>query len=161
MNSLAQDLYDRQIVERARNPLHAGDLPEPDLQGEGRNPLCGDRTRLDIALQGHHISQIRHRTRGCALCTAAADMLAERLSGCSVEEARAVGARFSAMLVAQDAPAQTIVQGAEEQRNDPLEGMPSLGVMEPLTAVRFHKARIRCVELPWVALKEALAHVRV
>ena len=152
MSDAAQDLYDLQIVERARNPRYAGDLPEANLSGEGRNPLCGDRTRLDIALQGHHISQIRHRTRGCALCTAAADMLAERLSGCSVEEAQAVGVRFSAALVTQD---------AIEQVESPPEGTPSLGVMQPLTAVRFHKARIRCVELPWVALKEALTHVRV
>lgn len=152
MSDAAQDLYDLQIVERARNPRYAGELHEANLSGEGRNPLCGDRTRLDIALQGHHISQIRHRTRGCALCTAAADMLAERLSGCSVEEARAVGARFSAALVTQD---------AIEQVESPPEGTPSLGVMQSLTAVRFHKARIRCVELPWVALKEALAHVRV
>lgn len=161
MNGAAQDLYDRQIVERARNPLYAGELPAPDLQGEGRNPLCGDRTRLDIALEGHHISQIRHRTRGCALCIAAADMLAERLGGCGLEEARAVGARFSAMLVAPDDPVETTVQEAAKRIENPPEGIPSLGGMEPLMAVRFHKARIRCVELPWVALKEALAHVRV
>jgi nitrogen fixation NifU-like protein len=162
VNGATQDLYDRQIVERARNPLYAGELPAPDLQGEGRNPLCGDRTRLDIALEGHHISQIRHRTRGCALCIAAADMLAERLGGCSPQEALAVGARFSAMLVAApDEVAEATVQEAAKRIENPPEGIPSLGGMEPLMAVRFHKARIRCVELPWVALKEALAHVRV
>jgi nitrogen fixation NifU-like protein len=88
-------------------------------------------------------------------------MLAERLGGCSPQEALAVGARFSAMLVAPDGPAEATVQEAAKRIENPPEGTPSLGGMEPLMAVRFHKARIRCVELPWVALKEALAHVRV
>ena len=45
-------LYDRLIVERARTPLHAGRLDRPDVQGDGRNPLCGDKTHLDIVLDG-------------------------------------------------------------------------------------------------------------
>ncbi|MBO1325870.1 SUF system NifU family Fe-S cluster assembly protein [Acetobacter sp. TBRC 12305] len=141
-------LYDRLIVTRARKPLHAAPLANPDVSGEGKNPLCGDRTRLDIRLDGPHIAQISHHTRGCAICAATADLMAERLAGCSIEQADALSHRFSALLR----------DGADRPRTQ--AGLPELGALQALAPVRAHKARIRCAELPWIALKEALSHVR-
>lgn len=140
-------LYDRLIVERARKPLYAGRLEMPDAQGDGRNPLCGDKTHLDIALDGHHIQDIRHHTRGCAICSAAADLMAERIRGGTVAQARQVSDRFRALLV--EAPASAVAQ---------TPSVP-LGALEVFAPLRSHKARIRCAELSWVALKEALSHV--
>ncbi|MFT9014902.1 MAG: Fe-S cluster assembly sulfur transfer protein SufU [Acetobacter sp.] len=141
-------LYDRLIVTRAKKPLHANPLSAPDVSGEGKNPLCGDRTRLDIRLEGHHIAQISHHTRGCAICAATADLMVERLAGCSIEQAHALSGRFSALL--RDGAASA----------DSLPGLAELGALQALAPVRAHKARIRCAELPWIALKEALSHVR-
>nr|WP_217429263.1 SUF system NifU family Fe-S cluster assembly protein [Acetobacter syzygii] len=141
-------MYDRLIVERARKPLHAGRLDAPDVQGEGRNPLCGDKTHLDIALNGHHIQDIRHQTRGCAICSAAADLMAERLRGETVTQALQVADRFKALLVE---PSSSAV--VEKSHQVPL------GALEVFAPLRSHKARIRCAELPWVALEEAFSHV--
>ncbi len=138
-------LYDRLIVERARAPLYAGRLDEPDLQGDGRNPLCGDKTHLDIALNGHHIRDIRHQTRGCAICTAAADLMVEHVRGGTVAQAVEMSERFRAMLVGPS----PVVEG---------QSAP-LGALEVFAPLRSHKARIRCAELPWIALKEAFSHV--
>ncbi|CEF56571.1 Fe-S cluster assembly sulfur transfer protein SufU [Acetobacter ghanensis] len=150
MNTTAAErdaLYDRHIVDRARTPRHAGRLDAPDVQGDGRNPLCGDKTHLDIALDGHHIQEIRHQTRGCAICSAAADLMAERLRGSTVAQARQVSDRFKALLVGAPSSA-----GAEDN-------LVSLGPLEVFAPLRSHKARIRCAELPWVALEEAFSHV--
>ncbi|MFT8419095.1 MAG: Fe-S cluster assembly sulfur transfer protein SufU [Acetobacter sp.] len=139
-------LYDRLIVERAKAPLYAGRLDGPDAQGDGRNPLCGDKTHLDIALNGHHIQDIRHLTRGCAICAAAADLMAEHVRGSTVAQALEVSDRFRAMLV-----------GASPLVGDGQSG--PLGALEVFAPLRSHKARIRCAELPWIALKEAFSHV--
>lgn len=140
-------LYDRLIVERARAPLYAGRLSAPDVQGDGCNPLCGDKTHLDIALDGHHIQDIRHNTRGCAICAAAADLMAEHVRGNTVAQALAVSDRFRAMLVGS--PSLPVV-----------EAQPApLGALEVFAPLQSHKARIRCAELPWIALKEAFSHV--
>lgn len=152
MNSLTDSgaLYDRLIVDRARTPLHAGRLEQADAQGEGKNPLCGDKTRVDVQMSDTHISQIRHLTRGCAICLAAADLMAERVTGLTVPQAQDLSRRFSAMLVNE--PAST---------PDTNTNTPALGPLEAFAPLRAHRARIRCAELPWVALKEALSHVDV
>lgn len=137
-------LYDRVIVERARAPQYAGKLEAPSVQGEGKNPMCGDKTRVDIALDATHIQSVRHTTRGCAICAAAADLMAQQVSGLDVAQAVSLSGRFSAMLVGEASPAAT-----------------SLGPLEVFQPLRSHKARIRCAELPWIALKEALSHADV
>ncbi|MCP1241463.1 SUF system NifU family Fe-S cluster assembly protein [Acetobacter lambici] len=140
-------LYDRLIVERARAPLYAGRFEEADARGDGRNPLCGDKTHLDIVLNGHHIQDIKHQTRGCAICTAAADLMAEHIRGGSVAQALELSGRFRAMLV--EPPPSVVVD----------DQSASLGTLEVFAPLRSHKARIRCAELPWIALKEAFSHV--
>lgn len=143
-------LYDRLIVERARTPQYAGRLEQADAQGEGKNPLCGDKTRVELQMMDTHISQIRHQTRGCAICLAAADLMAERVTGLTVLQARDMSHRFSAMLVGDSGSAP-----------DAHTETSALGPLEAFAPLRAHRARHRCAELPWVALKEALSHVDV
>ena len=145
-------LYDRLIVERARTPHFAGRMEQADRVGEGKNPLCGDKTRVEVALTHNHISQVRHHTRGCAICLAAADLMAERITGLTPQHALAVGQRFSAMLVDTTPPAHICDGHTETPASRPLEAFAPL---------RAHRSRIRCAELPWVALKEALVHVDI
>lgn len=145
-------LYDQLIVERARAPHFAGCMDGPDMVGEGKNPLCGDKTRVEVALAHNHISQVRHNTRGCAICLAAADLMAEQITGLTPQQALAVGQRFSAMLVETTPPDHT---------RDGLIETPALGQLEAFAPLRAHRSRIRCAELPWAALKEALVHVDI
>ncbi|MFT9400449.1 Fe-S cluster assembly sulfur transfer protein SufU [Acetobacter sp.] len=142
-------LYDQLIVARSRAPLFAGRLEQAEKVGNGKNPLCGDKTRVELALDHNHISQVRHQTRGCAICLAAADLMAERILGLSPAQALQVGQRFSALLVEDTAPAT--VEGEFEE-------IAALGPLKAFAPLRAHRSRIRCAELPWVALKEALSH---
>lgn len=152
MNSMEDSgaLYDRLIVDRARTPLYAGRLEQADCQGEGKNPLCGDKTRVELRMADTHIGEVRHQTRGCAICLAAADLMAERVAGQTVLQARELSQRFSAMLVGE--PASALDTNTDKT---------ALGPLEAFAPLRAHRARIRCAELPWVALKEALSHVDV
>jgi nitrogen fixation protein NifU and related proteins len=131
-------LYQRQVIERARAPLHAGAPDGATSVGEGANPLCGDRVRVGVWLDADgRIGAVRHQTRGCAICLASADMMAGLAVGLDPAEALAMGQDFAA--------------GLRAGQGDGIR--PELAVFAPLHR---HRSRIRCATLPWSALEAAL-----
>ncbi|MFT8644655.1 Fe-S cluster assembly sulfur transfer protein SufU [Gluconacetobacter sp.] len=131
-------LYQRQVIERARAPVHAGPLDGATGRGEGTNPMCGDRVRIGIWFDGDgRIGTVRHQARGCAICLASADMMAELAVGQDQGGAVTMGRTFAALL-------QTGQDGGVR---------PELMVFAPL---RQHRSRIRCATLAWSALEAAL-----
>lgn len=85
-------LYRDEILEHYRRPHHAGHLRQPDLRHEGYNPLCGDRVTFELAITDGLVADVAIETRGCAISTAAASLLADELIGRSLEEIRAMPA---------------------------------------------------------------------
>ncbi len=74
-------MYSAIILEHFRHPRNRGELPGADLSGEAHNPLCGDRLRLALRLENGVIREARFHADACAICTAAASLLTERISG--------------------------------------------------------------------------------
>jgi nitrogen fixation NifU-like protein len=85
-------LYSDVIRERWRRPRHRGDLPGATAVAEDVNPLCGDRVRLSLRVQGDMVEAVRFTGDSCAICTAAADVAAELATGRSSAEAATLGA---------------------------------------------------------------------
>ena len=83
------NLKQQEIYARAKHPEHGGELENPDFRVGGANPVCGDELTLtgQISKDGK-ISSLRHSTRACAVCTAAADQLADLVVGKTLQEAR-------------------------------------------------------------------------
>ena len=82
--------YSDVIRQRWRHPRFRGELPEANAVAEDVNPLCGDRVRLALRVAGGTIEAVRHGGDSCAICAASADLLAERVTGRPVAEARSV-----------------------------------------------------------------------
>jgi len=74
-------VYSDRIRERFRRPRYQGSLPAPDAAFEDVNPLCGDRIRIECRTADGRIVDARHRGDCCAICTASADVLLERVIG--------------------------------------------------------------------------------
>jgi nitrogen fixation NifU-like protein len=83
-------LYGEKIAEHAKNPRNQGTLERSDAAGEGTNPLCGDRLRLQLLLSDDRIATVRFQAEACLVSIAAASILSELLPGMSVAEARAL-----------------------------------------------------------------------
>jgi len=82
-------LYREEILDHYRCSPHRGRLESPDGIGEVDSPLCGDRIRLELVLDGSgRIDRVRFEGEGCAISQASASMLAGRVEGMTVEEAR-------------------------------------------------------------------------
>ena len=82
------DFYREEILEHYTHPRHYGTLDDADITHEESNPLCGDRIRFDIELDGdgQTVKDVRFSSVGCAISKASASMLSELLIGQTLEE---------------------------------------------------------------------------
>jgi nitrogen fixation NifU-like protein len=82
------DLYREQILDHYRNPRNHGTLDPADATYEDTNPLCGDRVRIDLRIDGERIADVKFSGRGCAISQAAASMLTELVKGQTIAHIR-------------------------------------------------------------------------
>jgi nitrogen fixation NifU-like protein len=83
-------IYSDVIRERWRHPRFRGELPQASAKAEDVNPLCGDRVRMAVAVDGDTVTAARFAGDSCAICTASADVVAELVEGKSRAAAAAV-----------------------------------------------------------------------
>jgi len=138
MNEL-QDLYREVILDHNRNPRNFGTLDDADKIIDGVNPLCGDKLKLFISLEGDVIDDIRFQGSGCAISVASTSLMTERVKGATIEQALELQERIHALLTSDAAAADT-----------------SLGKLAALGGVREFPSRVKCASLGWRALKSGL-----
>ena len=85
------DFAQETILEHSRYPRNQGTLDAPTASHEERNPLCGDRVRIELLVADDTIEDIRFDGRGCAISQAATSMLTETLKGQPLTAAQAFG----------------------------------------------------------------------
>ena len=82
--------YGATVLEHFRRPRNQRRLESPTVAREGYNPLCGDRVRIELAIENDAITAAAFTANACAICTASASLLTERLAGTTVSEASAI-----------------------------------------------------------------------
>jgi len=136
--SPAQDLYRAVVLEHYRSPLNREPLADPDASAEVDNPVCGDRVRVEVSLEGGRIQGISARARGCSIAVAAASLMTELVSGLDAAQAGEIEEGLAALVHGESVPVQ-------------LDGR--LHAFAPLAEL---PSRRRCALLAWEALREAL-----
>lgn len=81
------DLYGAVIAEHFRRPRNRGTLESPDATHEEVNPLCGDRIRIELKLEGDRVVAARFRGDACMVAVASASLLTGMVVGLSREDA--------------------------------------------------------------------------
>lgn len=140
------DLYRQVILDHYRSPRRSGRLDHPDAHADGSNPLCGDELSIDLAIDGGTVTDVRFTGRGCSISQASASMMADRIVGQTLEEVTELSHRVKRLL--------DIEPG--EPGIDPDRPGAALGDIEALAGVRRFPVRIKCADLPWTTLMEAL-----
>lgn len=133
-------LYQEILLGHYRSPRHRGTLPPPRRAARVRNPSCGDEVTIHLRLAGDRVEAIRFEGEGCSISQASASMMTATLEGRTVQEARAVAARFVDLL-----------QGDQGAAADPI-----LGDLRALAEVARFPIRVRCARLAFEAFEEAL-----
>jgi nitrogen fixation NifU-like protein len=83
-------LYSDTLLDHFRHPRNYGDLIAPDISHESFNPLCGDRIRFEVKLNGTIVQVARFKGDACAISTAAASLLTELILGAEIEEVTSI-----------------------------------------------------------------------
>lgn len=82
--------YGATVLEHFRRPRNQRTLDRPTASREGYNPLCGDRVRIELEIDAAVIRAAAFTANACAICTASASLLTERVSGATVDSASRV-----------------------------------------------------------------------
>ena len=78
--------YGPTILEHFRHPRNKGTLAAPTISQEGTNPLCGDRVRIELLLEGDLVKDAKFSANACAICVASASMLTELVRNAPLDE---------------------------------------------------------------------------
>src|SRR5215213_5602182 len=97
--------YSPVLVERFRNPRHRGALANPTVSQEGTNPLCGDRVRIELRLEGDIVREAGFTANACAICVAAADVLSGVVQNAPLEDVETLTVNELLRLLQADVPA--------------------------------------------------------
>lgn len=76
---MMDDLYSELIVDHYKNPRNFGDLEGFTHKGKGANASCGDMLEVYMVIENDDLVDIKFKGIGCALSTASASMLTEKI----------------------------------------------------------------------------------
>lgn len=75
------------LLELYENPAHRGTLDDADVSINGGNPGCGDIVTIQIKVNDEgKVEQIMFGGEGCTISQAAAELVASRMEGSSLND---------------------------------------------------------------------------
>ncbi len=133
------NVYTAALMEHNAHPDYKFELADFTHERQGVNPSCGDELvlRLRLSADGDVIEEAAFTGSGCAVSQASADIMAELITGESVEEAKRLGDLFIRM-----------IQG-EELSPDEQDDLDEAYELEGISRM---PARVKCAELAWRTL---------
>ena len=130
-------LYQQVVLDHYRHPRNRGSLDRCTHAADGANPLCGDRLRVELAVDAERIEALRFSGEACAIATATMSLLSELAPGRSPADVAAMADRF----------ARLIESGEEDS---------ALGELNAMRELQRYPSRRKCALLPWATLRAAL-----
>lgn len=140
MSDLAQ-LYQSMILDHNRNPRNFRVLENADGQAEGYNPLCGDRVKVWVKVEGDQIADVSFEGSGCALSRASASLMTTAIKGKSRADVERLYGMFHELITGRAAP------GVSREQ---------LGKLAVFSGVAEFPSRVKCASMAWHALQSAL-----
>lgn len=134
------DLYQEMILEHKRRPRNFRPMPDSTRSVEGHNPLCGDHIELHVRVRDGVVEDVSFEGAGCAISTASASMMTEKVKGMRREEALSLFESVHDLLTGKGGDA------------DPA----ALGKLSIFSGVRNYPSRVKCASLSWHTLNAAL-----
>ena len=105
------------------------------------NPSCGDKITLNLNVQDGKIADASYVGSGCAISQASCDMMIDLILGKTEDEAKRLCDIFMRMITGS-------VSDAELEELDEAAALQDIAKMP---------ARVKCAELGWRTMKEALS----
>ena len=139
ISSDLRELYQEVIIDHSKNPRNFRVLEQANHTAEGFNPLCGDRLKLYLLVEGNQIKEITFQGSGCAISKASASMMTSAIKGKSTKEAQEIFQEFHQML-----------SGKNQNQNS------KFGKLSVFSGVSEFPVRVKCATLAWHTLRAGL-----
>ena len=136
-----KDLYQELIVDHSKRPRNFGKLEQADHEATGHNPLCGDKVTVYLKVEDGVVQDVHFQGVGCAISTASASLMTERIKGKPVAEAEALFKEFHDLVTTGE-------MGPEATEH--------LGKLQALSGVKEFPLRVKCATLAWHTFRAAL-----
>jgi nitrogen fixation NifU-like protein len=135
-----RDLYQEVILDHNKSPHNYREMADPSRMALGHNPLCGDRLKLYVQLDGDRIADVAFQGSGCAISKASASVMSSTLKGKTTKEAHALFDVFHKLVTGEPGSLSTA----------------ELGRLAAFSGVSEFPARVKCASLPWHTLNSAI-----
>ena len=136
-----RDLYQEVILDHNKSPHNYREMADASRIALGHNPLCGDKMKLYVRIEGDRIADVAFQGSGCAISKASASIMTDTIKGKTLAEAEALYGKF-----------HDLVTGPPDLKADGA----GLGKLAVFSGVREFPARVKCATLPWHTLEMAL-----
>lgn len=133
-------LYQAEILALAKRGRAMARLADPTVSARVDNPICGDRITVDLLVEDGRIVSVGAKVQGCALCQAAAAIIADEAVGGSIADLERAGTAVAGYLAGEVAD----------------DGLPWTRLSN-FSPVRGARPRHDCVLLPFKAASKALS----
>jgi nitrogen fixation NifU-like protein len=93
------------VVAHYRRPSNHRALASPTHVHEGVNQLCGDRVRMEVEVREGAVVDAAFAASACAIATASASLLTERVRGSRVDDVLQLSAASAVTALGDGVPA--------------------------------------------------------
>ena len=129
---MLEELYEEIILDHYRRPRNKGKVDPSDIVAHDSNPLCGDEVDISARFDNGRIAELKFDGKGCAICTASASIMTQKLVGKTLPEARLLIGGFLNMM-----------------RGEAPFGGKEMGDLKALEGVLKFPVRVKCATLAW------------
>lgn len=141
-NAPVGNIYTAALMQHNSHPDYKYEMEGCTCSHEGVNPSCGDELTLQLRIEDGVIEEASFVGSGCAVSQASADMMADLITGETVEEAKRLVGLFLGMIKGEAL--------SEEDKED-------LDEAAELESISRMPARVKCAELAWRTIEKLLA----
>ena len=141
-NAPVGNIYTAALMQHNSHPDYKYEMEGCTCSHEGVNPSCGDELTLQLRIEDGVIEEASFVGSCCAVSQASADMMADLITGETVEEAKRLVGLFLGMIKGEAL--------SEEDKED-------LDEAAELESISRMPARVKCAELAWRTLEKLLA----
>ena len=125
------------FMEHNSHPDYKYQMDNATHTHDGINPSCGDELTLSLRVENGVIEEAAFTGHGCAISQASADIMADLITGETVEEAKRLSELFLAMIRGEELSSEDDEDLDEAAQLKDISHMP---------------ARVKCAELAWRTL---------
>lgn len=141
-NAPVGNIYTAALMQHNSHPDYKYEMEGCTCSHEGVNPSCGDELTLQLRIEDGVIEEASFVGSGCAVSQASADMMADLITGETVDEVKRLVGLFLGMIKGEAL--------SEEDKED-------LDEAAELESISRMPARVKCAELAWRTLEKLLA----